>query len=107
MSEIYTAEERAAGFAWANAKSKVAHDRNQLLLPESERTDYTVTATQFADACRDKVGENYYDQMLQERVTSPENVALAERIAATLNNPTVAQKLAELQEAVAAAETEA
>jgi len=104
MNTTYTAAERAAGFAWANAKAAAEHAKAQLLLPEADRVSYAVTDAQFADSMRDKVGENYYDQMIEERVKSPENVAWAERIAATLSNPTVAAKFAETQAAVVVAE---
>lgn len=107
MSTTYTASERAAGFAWANAKAAAEHDKAQILLPEADRVAYTVTVEEFADSVRDKVGENYYDQMIEERVKSPANVAWAERIAATLANPAVAAKFAETQAAVIAAEAEA
>lgn len=92
---------RGIGFASANAKAKAAHDAAQLQRPEAERTPYTLTDEQYAHAALDRVGDSYYAQLLEEAGEARWGFVLD--VAATKHIPAVAEKLAELEAAVAAA----
>lgn len=59
---------RTAGFAWANAKSKAAHDAAQPHKPEAERVAYTVTDEEYAHAALDRVADSYCQQQLEEAI---------------------------------------
>ena len=96
-------EEVAAGFTYANAKAKAAHDAAQASHPEVERADYAVTDENYAKAALDRVGERYVAQELQERAAEPDNQALLLATLANSDDPGVANAIAELQKAVAAA----
>lgn len=95
-------QKRAAGFAFANAKAKAAHDAAQASKPEADRVAYTITDEQYAIAALDRAADSYYEQALEEAGEAKWGFVLA--VAATKHVPAVAAKLAELETAVAAAQ---
>jgi hypothetical protein len=94
---------RAIGFAHANAKAKAAHDVAQNRLVNHKPVPYAVTDEQYAHAALDRVGDSYYDQLLEEGgERSWDFVKVV--VALKDQNPDVAEKLAALQASVAAAQ---
>lgn len=89
------------GFAFANGKAKAAHDNRQTSLRDDDQEPYGVTDEQYAHAALDRVGRSYYAQALEEAGEAKWDFVL--EVAATKDNPVVAEKLAALEAAVAAA----
>jgi hypothetical protein len=60
-------DQQSAGFAFANAKAKAIHDSAQLVMPEQDRTSYSVTDEQYAVDQLKRMANSYFNQMIDER----------------------------------------
>lgn len=89
---------QAIGFSSANAKAKSLHEKAQSVKPENERTSYLLTDEQYAHAALGRVGDSYYNQLLEEAGEAKWDFILA--VAAKKHIRIVAEKLADLEKTI-------